>query len=257
MAFNIPKLVSVASPIIFGNEGDYKSVNKNDNGSCSVGRIQWHANRALSLCKRIINADVAAARRTISPKLYAEILNSKTVWTYRVLTNEEAAYISALLNSEAGIRIQDLQMKEDVEGYIKHIIGLGVTNRRAICFLADIENQGGVARPQQVIDLCGVGQPSEVNLTKAYHASLMHPVLKKYPTRRKKAYEALLKEFKTSTAATETKKRTHSVVFGDTLSAIAIKYNTTIEKIVVTNKTKYPTITPHYISVGWVLEIPN
>lgn len=51
--------------------------------------------------------------------------------------------------------------------------------------------------------------------------------------------------------------KTHTVVSGDTLSAIASKYGTTVDKIVAANKSKYPSITASYIQVGWVLTIPT
>lgn len=54
-----------------------------------------------------------------------------------------------------------------------------------------------------------------------------------------------------------TSSRTHKVVKGDTLSAIAKKYGTTVAKIVSANKTKYATITANYIVVGWTLTIPQ
>lgn len=51
--------------------------------------------------------------------------------------------------------------------------------------------------------------------------------------------------------------KTHKVVSGDTLSAIARKNGTTVEKIVAVNKSKYPKITANYIVVGWTLTIPQ
>lgn len=49
--------------------------------------------------------------------------------------------------------------------------------------------------------------------------------------------------------------KTHTVVRGDALSALASKYGTTVAKIVAGNKSKYPTITANYIVVGWVLNV--
>jgi len=40
---------------------------------------------------------------------------------------------------------------------------------------------------------------------------------------------------------------------GDTLTAIAQRFNTTVEKIVENNRAAYSRITPDYIQVGWVL----
>lgn len=49
----------------------------------------------------------------------------------------------------------------------------------------------------------------------------------------------------------------HTVVKGDTLSGIARKYGTTIDKIVAANKSKYQSITASHIVVGWDLTIPQ
>ncbi|MCM1325870.1 MAG: phage tail tip lysozyme [Lachnoclostridium sp.] len=48
---------------------------------------------------------------------------------------------------------------------------------------------------------------------------------------------------------------THTVVKGDTLSALAKRYGTTVARIVAANKSKYPKITASYIVVGWMLTI--
>ncbi|MBD5480232.1 MAG: LysM peptidoglycan-binding domain-containing protein [Lachnospiraceae bacterium] len=51
--------------------------------------------------------------------------------------------------------------------------------------------------------------------------------------------------------------KTHKVVSGDTLSAIAGKNRTTVAKIVAANKSTYPKIAVNYIVVGWTLTIPQ
>lgn len=51
--------------------------------------------------------------------------------------------------------------------------------------------------------------------------------------------------------------KTHTVVKGDTLSALAKKYGTTVANILEANKSKYPKITSNYIVVGWSLNIPK
>lgn len=60
-----------------------------------------------------------------------------------------------------------------------------------------------------------------------------------------------------SAAGSTSSAKTHKVVKGDTLSAIARKYGTTVAKIVDENKSKYPKITASYIVVGWILTIPQ
>lgn len=50
-------------------------------------------------------------------------------------------------------------------------------------------------------------------------------------------------------------QRTHTVVKGDTLSAIAKKYGTTVEKILTDNKDTYPKMTADFIQTGWKLKV--
>ncbi|MBQ2862549.1 MAG: LysM peptidoglycan-binding domain-containing protein [Clostridia bacterium] len=50
---------------------------------------------------------------------------------------------------------------------------------------------------------------------------------------------------------------THKVVRGDTLSAIARRYNTTVAAILNANRSKYRAIGADYIVVGWVLVMPG
>lgn len=47
--------------------------------------------------------------------------------------------------------------------------------------------------------------------------------------------------------------RKHRVVRGDTLSAIAKKYGTNVDKLLADNQPTHPTMTRNYIRVGWVL----
>lgn len=50
-------------------------------------------------------------------------------------------------------------------------------------------------------------------------------------------------------------QHTHTVVKGDTLSAIAKKYGTTVQAILDKNKAAYPKMTADLIQVGWKLKI--
>lgn len=61
-----------------------------------------------------------------------------------------------------------------------------------------------------------------------------------------------LKDVQT-TSSTAAATKTHKVVKGDTLGAIAKKYGTTVNAIVLANRAKYPKISASYILVGWEL----
>lgn len=63
-------------------------------------------------------------------------------------------------------------------------------------------------------------------------------------------HTATLAHDKTSVGA-----RTYVVQSGDTLSKIASRYNTTVDKILEDNKPKYLTMTRNYIRVGWELTV--
>ena len=52
-AYSASEILDAALQLLYYNEGSYGSVNKNDNGAVSVGKIQWHGTRALNLLKRL------------------------------------------------------------------------------------------------------------------------------------------------------------------------------------------------------------
>lgn len=58
-----------------------------------------------------------------------------------------------------------------------------------------------------------------------------------------------------SKVSTVVASKTHKVLIGDTLSKIASKYGTTIDKIIANNKVKYPKIKANFIVIGWVLKV--
>lgn len=51
------------------------------------------------------------------------------------------------------------------------------------------------------------------------------------------------------------KPTTHKVATGDSLSKIAAKYGTTVEKIIADNRKTYPKIKSNFIIRGWVLKV--
>ena len=63
---------------------------------------------------------------------------------------------------------------------------------------------------------------------------------------------AYLKEVET-TSSTAADTKTHKVVKGDTLRTIAKQYGTTVNAIIIANKSKYPKITANNIVIGWEL----
>lgn len=66
-------------------------------------------------------------------------------------------------------------------------------------------------------------------------------------------YKAVQAEVNRQLATTSA--RTHTVRQGDTLSALAKRYGTTVSAIVAANRSKYPRIKANYICVGWTLKV--
>lgn len=115
-----------ACTIIFANEGNYGSVNANDNGALSIGKVQWHGNRAKALLLAICNANTNQGNQTLGSKLYNEVKSSKD-WSKRIVTQSEAVKISTLLQTATGKKIQDEQALSDVLTYVNKGISYGLT----------------------------------------------------------------------------------------------------------------------------------
>ena len=67
-AAQVKKVVKVASGIIYSQEGNYGSVNRNDNNhGMSIGKCQWNAywGRALPLLKSIVEKDQEQAKEIL------------------------------------------------------------------------------------------------------------------------------------------------------------------------------------------------
>lgn len=133
-----------ACVIIFSNEGNYGSVNKNDNGAVSIGKVQWHGNRALSLLKTIVQANKNQANQLLGSTLYNEIVSSNN-WSKRIVSQSEANQISALLQTAEGKKAQNELSKSDVLTYVNKGISYGLQNAESLIYFADGVNQYGTA----------------------------------------------------------------------------------------------------------------
>lgn len=180
----INELAVTAASIIFDNEGSYGSVNKNDNGAVSVGKLQWHGGRAAALLKKIISAE-PDAKSILGGALYGEITGGAN-WAARIVTAAEAAKLKAILTTKAGKSAQDEQAIADVESYIEKGQSYGLTDAGALIYFADGVNQYGTAsalwKTIAAEALKGAG-----DVRAMYEATIKHT--NKYLTRRKKVYE--------------------------------------------------------------------
>ncbi len=198
-AAQIKKVVKVASGIIYSQEGNYGSVNKNDNKhGMSIGKCQWNAywGRALPLLQTIVNKDNEQAKKILGETLYNEIAGSSAgAWNKqeRAATEEEAKAISKLLNTPQGKEAQDDLADTDITAYVKNGVKTGVVSLKALAYYADLENQGGSSTSKKIATTAGndLGGVEKVGLEEIHAYALKDSVMGKYASRRGKVYEAV------------------------------------------------------------------
>lgn len=202
----IKELATMAAGIIFDNEGNYGSVNKNDNGAVSIGRLQWHGGRAASLLRGIIKAE-PRAKDILGDALYKEITGGAN-WAARTVNDAEAAKLKAILTTAAGRAAQDEQAIADVTTYIKKGQSYGLSDAGALIYFADGVNQYGTAsalwKKIAADALKGAG-----DVRAMYEATKKYT--NKYLTRRKKVYEKVAAMQKKEDAMTERQLREKAV----------------------------------------------
>ena len=184
------EVVEAALKLLYYNEGSYGSVNANDNGAVSVGKIQWHANRALKLLKTIVNANKTEAKSILGETLYNEILTA-TSWKSRTVNDTEKSAISKLLKTTQGKAAQDALATKDVTAYINRAKNLGIVDDAALVYFADLENQGGSGMSTRVAKSASktVGSYAKITLSDLHNAALNDSVAGYYSSRRNKTYK--------------------------------------------------------------------
>ena len=181
-------LVTIAASIIFSQEGSYTSVNWNDNGSISIGKIQWHANRAKELLIKI---------RQENQELFDSICIKHGATSLIQLLSNDVSWknmnewsnscpigkaIKEILGTDPSKRVQDRQALLDVEGYLREAQRGGITDPGCLIYIADIINQYGSAP--------GLVNSGINNLDELYAYSLSNGY-GKYASRRKRVYDAI------------------------------------------------------------------
>ena len=166
------QVAAQAAAIIFANEGGYTSVNANDNGAVSVGKVQWHGSRALDLLKKICKAE-SRAEEILGASLYTEVTKA-TQWNTRTVNQTEKAAISKLLGTTAGKAAQDRQAEEDVTAYVTHGVNMGIEDPKSLVYFADLENQGGAGASRRVgqAAIKNAGGAAKVTLAFIHSAAL-------------------------------------------------------------------------------------
>ena len=194
------QIAAEAAKVIFANEGNYSSVNANDNGALSVGKVQWHGNRALSLLKKI--AQGAGAEATLGKDLYNEIMTAKN-WETRTVTAIEKAKLSKILGTPGGKAVQDRQAEEDILSYVTHGVKMGIEDPQSLVYFADLENQGGAGASKRVGNAAAgrAGGAGKVKLDHIHGAALADRVMGKYSSRRNLVYKKAQELFRGAAGA--------------------------------------------------------
>lgn len=185
------EVAAAAAAIIFANEGGYSSVNANDNGAVSVGKVQWHGNRALSVLKIIVGEiGEKTAKDILGNALYKEIARG-TDWGSRIVTTAEGAALSKLLGTPQGKATQDRQAEADIWAYVSHGVKTGIEDRQSLVYYADLENQGGAGASKRVGTAAAqkAGGPAKVTLSTIHAAALEDRVMGQYANRRTLVYK--------------------------------------------------------------------
>lgn len=184
------EVAAAAAAIIFANEGSYSSVNANDRGAVSVGKVQWHGNRALSLMKSIVQKmGKAAAADILGAALCNEILAAAS-WQARIVSETEKERLSRVLDTQQGRAVQDAQAEADILSYVSHGVKLGIEDRQSLVYYADLENQGGAGASKRVgrVAVQKAGGAEKVTLPVIHAAALADRAMGKYAERRTLVY---------------------------------------------------------------------
>ncbi|MBQ3575752.1 MAG: hypothetical protein IJA26_08770, partial [Clostridia bacterium] len=187
-------LAEIALPIIISNEGSYSAVNADDNGALSIGKIQWHAGRALTLMRRIVALNPEQAMDILGEDLYDEITASSTKWNIRVVNSEEKALLSKLLATPESKYAQDEQALDDVSGYLQHGRKKGIVSDGALIYFADVENQNGAGGSGRIADaaIANAGSAEAVTLEIIHETALADEKVGRYATRRNRTYNKIV-----------------------------------------------------------------
>jgi hypothetical protein len=127
-----------AYDIISANEGDYGTVVPNDNGGLSIGKIQWHNERAGELIMEIYGKNPALF--TGNSEIMSHIKNGN--WAGYVPSPAAVSVIQKALDSSVGTEIQDKKAARDLQT-TQGMAAKFVKDPLAQIYLTDFLNQYG------------------------------------------------------------------------------------------------------------------
>lgn len=144
-------LLDYTVEVISAQEGAYNAVNPTD--VISIGLLQWRASRAYNLLVDI---------RNLNTKSFDAIMEETTIGKYIIdenptpfntlkptsISTDELEKLKRLLDTEESHQAQDGLKRSDVNSYIEHGKGLGITNEKVLIYFSDCYNQSpaGISR---------------------------------------------------------------------------------------------------------------
>ena len=258
---SIEDAARAAMDIIVSNEGSYGSINRDDNGAMSIGKLQWHGERARGLLMKIISV-IPQKSEEILCEMYTELVSGAD-WSKRVASEAEARMLKTLLMLDEAKSIQDECAVEDIIKDIRRGMYYGLCNCGALIYFADGANQYGryssMWKEAALVALAGAGDVD------ALHNAILG-IAQSRISRRERTYKKVKaldicecevvedgQGEKIDEACDE--RIIHKVVRGDTLSKISRRYGVGISDILRLNEKKYQRISRDYIEIGWELLI--
>ena len=200
-----PAWVVRAYSIIYSSEGGYNSVNANDSGAMSIGRLQWNAGNAKIILQKIFNAMIQSGEYTetditdaIGTKLYNDVMGSAS-FANRIASGAEKTGLQKILDNDISKAVQDAEAMDRIYNnyYMTYIKKRGfdpATQEDVVIYCCDMMNQRP-ASATKVMDsvIKSVGSASKVTIDQIYQTSLQDSVFGKaqYRDRRTKAYNLI------------------------------------------------------------------
>lgn len=176
------------------HEGKADSINHNDNGAVSIGKMQWHADNAKNLLNEIRAANQSQFDSIISQygaQELASSLASGDSWKNHIVQkgSAEDKAIQALLSTEESKKIQEKKKVDFAQSYIDRGKEFGIKDEKALAYLADMYNQYGLYHDTINNKIIPLALQNGGDLDAVYNATLA--TTNKYLDRRGSIYQSL------------------------------------------------------------------
>lgn len=176
------------------HEGKANSINHNDNGAVSLGKMQWHADNAKNLLNEIRATNQSQFDSIISQygaQGLASSLASNDSWKNHVVQkgSAEDKAIQALLSTKESEQIQEKKKVDFAQSYIDRGKEFGIKDEKALAYLADMYNQYGLYSDTINKKIIPLALQNGGDLDAVYNATLA--TTNKYLDRRGSIYQSL------------------------------------------------------------------